>query len=472
MLVRLELILKRLFKKYWLVWSIFVSMVVVIVLFIVFFKPVSVKTKIPWVKVERGDFIIDLVESGEISAVEAVFVNAPREGRMDLQIIDLIPEGTIVDEGYFLVQFDTSTLDEDLDAALNNLKQAEVDLKSVDTEQTSHLSELETNLQIVNYSKEAAELKVKLLNYESENNKEDARLNLKKELIRFKETEKKIETQKILDMTERQKVALKLEQAKDNVEEIKRRNNQLTLHAPISGMVIYREIGGYKVSIGDKVQPGQAVISIPDLSRMKMVVQINEIDADKLKVGQEAVIRLDAFEDTIYHGTLTSVASLIEKQQSYLFMRTTSKSPSFEVTILINENDEKLKPGMTAQAKIIIDEINDVLFIPIGAVFELENGSHVVYTRRSFPDPVSIKIGKRNEWCVIIEEGLHKDDEVSLSQPTDKAHPVGWFADMERRKSELAEFLSHINTMNELGITTEPVKKNSTQQDSIIQQER
>ena len=137
-------------------------------------------------------------------------------------------------------------------------------------------------MQIANYSKEAAELKVILLKYESENQKEDARLNLKKELIRFKETEKKIETQKILDMTERQKVALKLEQAKDNVEEIKRRINQLTLRAPISGMGIYRG----KVSIGDKVQSGRAVISIHDLSRMKMVVQINEIDADTMKVKQ------------------------------------------------------------------------------------------------------------------------------------------------------------------------------------------
>ena len=70
---------------------------------------------------QRGSFIIDLVESGEIRAVSTVIIKAPMEWRMDLQIIDLVAEGTIVKEGDMLVQFDPSKLEEELKTALEAL---------------------------------------------------------------------------------------------------------------------------------------------------------------------------------------------------------------------------------------------------------------------------------------------------------------------------------------------------------------
>ncbi|MFC1693396.1 efflux RND transporter periplasmic adaptor subunit [Candidatus Latescibacterota bacterium] len=445
------------------------SLTVIIILSVIIYFFIfgnSTDDKENWTDVQQGEFIINLVESGEIQAVNSMFVRAPREWMMDLQIIDMVPEGTIVKEGDFLVQFDTSTLDEELGKAIDKMKQAEADLKSIETQQVSRMSKLERNIQIAIYSREAAEIKVEKLRFESTNLQEDARLNLQKELIRFEENEKKIKAQKIIDTAEWQKSSLRLEQAKSGVEQIKKRIDQLTLRAPIAGMVVYNEIGGwnaprYKASIGDKVRSGENVISIPDLSKMKMVVKVNEMDAGYLKKGQKVQLLLDAFDESIYHGSVSNVASLVEKTREY--WQSSAKAPSFQVTIMIDEQDKKLKPGMTAQATIILEKIPDAFFVPVGAIFELDDGSPVVYSRKNFPDPVLVKLGKQNDRFITVINGLDEKDEVSLFAPTEEVHPLGWFVEMERLRTEFQEFLTHIETMNERGLTYDPAQQDSIQ---------
>ncbi len=472
--MKVELLLKRIPFHDRRFWSLIAGSIVVVIIAIVMLMRVSARSDIIWEQVQHGDFFIELVESGEIRAVNSFFVKAPREWRMDLQIIDLVPEGSMVEKGDFLIQIDTSSLEEEMAQEIDKLKQTEAELKSVDAQQASRINELATNFQIAKLSKEAAGIKLDQLKFESRTIQEQARLDLEKELIRLDESEKKIETQRIIDFAERQKVLLTVEQARYSVEMMKKRIEQFTLYAPISGMVIYQEIGGhnaprYKASVGDNVRPGQAIVSIPDMSMMKTVVNINEIDASNLKIGLNAIIWLDAYEDeALYHGTITNVASLIERVENW--WDPFSKPPSFETHILIEEISDMLKPGMTAKARIILEKIPDVSFIPVGAVFELEDGTSVVYTKQSYPDPLPVKLGKRNDRYIIIEDGLSDNNIVANSLPQEESRPLGWFAEIKRRKTEFNEFLNHIEIMNNLGLTYEPAKKDTTQNNQSTQQ--
>jgi len=194
---------------------------------------------------------------------------------------------------------------------------------------------------------------------------------------------------------------------------------------------------------------------------MKMVVKVNEMDAGYLKKGQKVQLLLDAFDESIYHGSVSNVASLVEKTREY--WQSSAKAPSFQVTIMIDEQDKKLKPGMTAQATIILEKIPDAFFVPVGAIFELDDGSPVVYTRKNFPDPVLVKLGKQNDRFITVIGGLDEKDEVSLFAPTEEVHPLGWFVEMERLRTEFQEFLTHIETMNERGLTYDPARQDSIQ---------
>ncbi len=420
-----------------------------------------------WAEVTKDVFIDQLVESGTIQAVDAELIRVPRIWNMEFQIVSMEPEGNLVKKGDFLLQFDTSSLEEELSAAIDQLKQAEAELKSIETQQASTMSELETNLQIAEFSKEAAKLQVELLKFESKNTQEEARLDYEKELISYDETEKKIENQKIIHRAEHLKAELAYKQQKANVEEIERQIEGLTLKAPIDGMVVYNEIGGrgsdnpsHKPLIGDKVDPGEAVMSIPDLSQMHLILQVNEMDASRVRTGLDVTLRLDAYEDTEYHGKIIYKASLIEKDDRF-WRNAKQAPPSFQVTVLIDESDMMLKPGMTAQAVIDIEQVKNQLLVPIGAVFELADGSTVVFPKKHYPDAKPVEIVKRNDLYAVVSGELKEGDKLSWHTPENGGFPLGWFAEMERRRMEHRQLVGHIDTMNERGLTFDPARADS-----------
>ncbi len=447
-----------------------IGAIVLLVLFIFMAYSDSPVDERKWVEVQRGEFIIDILESGQINSSNSVFIKSPMEWRMELQITDMVPEGTNVVKGDFLVKFDTSTLIEQLESQKDNLDQAIADLKRVETEQSSGMSELESDLQMAVYSSEAAKMQLELLKFESEIRKEDARLSYQKALLSYDGTEKKIEAQIINDAIEHRKATLNVEQTQTRIREIEGKINELEIYSPISGMVVYQEIGGFgsprhNVAVGDKPFPGQAVISIPDLSKIEFVALVNEIDVAQVKPGQKAVLKLDAYENTVFYGKVSNVAQLVEKKvEAWRWMRSSAQEPlvevpTFQVTIRLDGSDPKLKPGMTAQAKIFIEEIPDALYVPIGTVFENAEGSPIVFTRQSYPNPVPVETGKRNERFIIINTGVSEGNLVSWIPPDQDVYPLGWFAEIEFRRTEQAELLAHIESMNEQGLTYDPQAK-------------
>ena len=126
----------------------------VILLVMVFVTKRSESLERQWIPVTKGDFTIDFVESGVVQAVNTVFVRAP-PGRIDLQIVNIVSEGVMIEKGDFLLQFDTAALQEELDKVLDNLGQAKADMASVETQQANRMSENESNLLVAEYSKES-----------------------------------------------------------------------------------------------------------------------------------------------------------------------------------------------------------------------------------------------------------------------------------------------------------------------------
>jgi len=452
-----------------IIWVALGSVVVIIALY----SLMSFDSKardVSWTPVLKGTFVVDITESGEVRAVNSYNIQSPMEWRMELQITDMVKEGTFVQEGDFLVQFDATTLEEELDTSKDQLKAQEAELLSVETKQKSQLSQFESDLKMAEYSREASKLQLELLNYESEVRKEDARLAYQKALISFDETETKIRAQKIMDEAEMGRVLQTLRYRRNNVNDIIKRIDQLTLKAPTSGMVVYNEIGGWrgtpkhKVAIGETVWPRMTVIQIPDLSEMECVIRVNEIDASKILVGQDVNLRLDAFEDRSFNGTIVSVAPLADKADS----EEESHIKDLEIVIRMDESHQILKPGMSAKTRIIMEEIPDARYVPIGAVFE-QNGETVIFPRSTYPQPVTVNLGERNDRFVIIEAEKDYDD-ISLLPPVSDAYTLGWFAEMEQRSSEKEELLGHLNKMDENGIVASIEKKVSKTPKKIPEQ--
>jgi multidrug efflux pump subunit AcrA (membrane-fusion protein) len=153
-------------------------------------------------------------------------------------------------------------------------------------------------------------------------------------------------------------------------------------------------------------------VSLPDLSGMQSVTQINEVDVSKLRKGQDVRVRLDAFADREFTGTVVSVGTIGQQADRSSSLKT------FEVVIGIEGTDPILKPGMTTSNEIVMSTIADTLFIPIEAVFEKEGKTVAYRMSGSSAKQVEVTTGTRNTNAVIISSGLREGDLVALRDPT------------------------------------------------------
>jgi HlyD family secretion protein len=388
------------------------SIIIIFVIILLFISGRQSKSMATYT-VHKGEFIINVTESGELKAASNFTVVAPRVyGK--LQIVNLAPEGKTVQIGDMLVQFDQTEMSKKLTDKQNELSIAESDLRKVQADQLANNARLDADVDNNRISYELSKLNVEKMKFESESQQKQAELELERNKNVYDGSKQKIESQKIIDKSDLNKYTTKIKQIKADIEQAIREIDALTIKALVPGLVVYEFNWqtGKKTSIGDNPWPGMSLLSLPDLSKIQVLTSVNEVDVSKVKTGQSVKIKLDAFPDRNFTGKVSSVATIGKsKDQS-------SGVKVFEVLIDIDGVDPILKPGMTTSNEIITETVNDVVYVPLESVFEKDNKTIVYRLISSNPTPVEVKIGNKNANYVIIEQGLTEGDRVTLSDPT------------------------------------------------------
>ncbi len=420
--LNIQSVLKKLSQVKKRIWIIIGGVVLVILLLILFVMPKSVD--IATAEVIRGEFIIQLGLRGEIDALNSMDVAVERmRRRMSLQIIDIVPEGTMVKKGDFLIQLDTSEAEQSVSDAEDALENAMAELESEKANIASNMAQLESQLESEEYSYQQSELNLKSMQFEAEVKKQEAELDMKRAEVSLAQARERIKQQKIIDQAAIRKAELNVSQARLELEEAKEALQELTLRAPIDGMVVYEEIfttsGRRKVQIGDTPFPGMAIIKIPDLSMMIIKTTVKEADINKIEKGQNVVATVEALEGKTYYGKLTRVAALARRDES-----TNTKVFDVEAT-LDSTGSGELRPGMTCDVTIITGRIQDVLSVPLQSVFQKEDTTVVYVMGSRGPSIREVKVGTQGSDRVVVEEGLHEAELVCLRDPTIPLQELG-----------------------------------------------
>ena len=364
----------------------------------------------------RGEFIVDIRERGDLETTSQIIISAPDNIRNELRITDLVPDGSIIEKGDFLVQFDTSEAEDRVTRRKDTLENAQADFVSTQARIESNMKELENAFKTQQYSYEQAKIRFEMMKYEAESRLREGELNLKQAELALKQAEAKIESQKIIDQADCAKAEVSVKQAEMRYNQALERLNNLTINSPRAGFVVLPEIYNRststreKIKIGDSPHRRMPILSIPDLSKMIVKTKVNEVDIRRVKVGQKVVITLDALQDATYYGTVTNVATLAHRDEG-------SDIKVFDIEVAIENTDKHLKPGMTAQCTIITDRISNQLIIPLDSVFE-KGDTTVVYVKDGGFEQRVVKVGKKNSNFIIIENGLDEGEEVALRDPT------------------------------------------------------
>jgi RND family efflux transporter MFP subunit len=198
---------------------------------------------------------------------------------------------------------------------------------------------------------------------------------------------------------------------------------QCEIQATVAGLVIYKEVffgsEKRKVQVGDQVWPNQPLIMLPDLSRMTVESQIRETDIYKVEKDQKVSISVDAYPELELEGRVDYIGTLALETEA----RRGGKY--FTVTILVDAADPRLRPGMSARVELMVDRIDDALYVPLEAVFE-RGGKHYVYAVRGGRyDPREVLLGPSNDNHVVVESGLEANERVLLGDPDDEGRPLG-----------------------------------------------
>ncbi|MCK9411504.1 MAG: efflux RND transporter periplasmic adaptor subunit [Prolixibacteraceae bacterium] len=365
--------------------------------------------------VKRGTFTEELTEEGTVKAVKSVSINAPnisyRYG--NLKITNMVSDGKEVNKGDTVITFDASELKKAIITTQQQLEIANAEFEKLKATQQSEIEDLESDLEITRISQKISKINFEQATYESEVTKKEINLKLETANIALARAKEQIENRKKIQKEDVFQRTLSMKQLKATLDNANGYVNDLFVISPGSGIAILKDnwMTSQKWQAGDQPYSGTTLIELPDLNEMLAEVKINEVDIAKITPGLKAEIKPDAYSDTLFTGKVIAIANLAQNKDSK------SKIKIFPVQILINNKAVSLLPGLTVSCKIKINELKEVLYVPVEVIFK-DNGNEFVYVKTSSGfKRKDIKIGAVNTDFVVVKDGLEENEELALTDP-------------------------------------------------------
>ena len=401
----------------------------------------------------QGPFIHTVLERGEVESSSNVEVRSQVRGARSstgVNILEIVPEGTWVEEGDFLVRLDDSSLQTELiqqqivcsnseaaaieaqaklDSARLALNEyAEGTFKEQLTQQQSLVFVAEENKrraeEYLQYSKRLAER-----GYIPESQLEADRFALEKSNKELGVAETKLE---VLSKFTRERMLTQLEADiktakaklssrektwqldKQRLTEIREQIGLCVITAPVAGQVVYENKRGRSSSTilieeGMPVRERQTIINLPDPNKMRVVAKVHESRVGFVQKGQVVELRLDAMPELALTGHVTEVSEYPLPAISVYMAHV----KEYSVEIEIDDPPTDLRPGMTAEVNVLVEKLDNALQLPIETVVE-RNDQY--YCAVAHPDGSieqrQIQVGTANETHLVVLSGVSSGEKI------------------------------------------------------------
>ena len=369
------------------------------------------------IEVKKGQFKVNVITTGELQAKNSEDITGPSgirsAGIWNVNIIDLIPEGTIVKEGDYIATLDRSELTSKISELKSELKKLEVQYVQTKLDTALDMRGSRDELVNLNFALEESEIALEQSKFEPPATIRKAKISLNKAKRAYREAIKNYEIKTALAKAKTSEVFVTLLQQQDKLSFMEELYEKFKIKAPKDGMLIYaREWDGSKKKVGSSISPWQPeVATLPDLSEMISNSYINEVDISKVKAGQKVEIGVDAFPNVKYEGKVISVANVGEQLQN-------SDAKVFEVKIEVTKPDTLMRPAMTTSNIIITKVLDDVLYVPLECIHSNDSLTFVYKESIFNTSKQEVIIGITNEDQAVIEKGLEEGDAIFLSTPS------------------------------------------------------
>lgn len=405
--------------------------------------------------VRRGPLTATLTTSGRLRANRSLTYHSPVAGR-EVEIIELAPEGARVKPGDLLVRFDDTEVQREMERARQDFRQSQMDLDVAE----SDLEDAQATVRAVAEGEgaltvEEARTRLQLAEKKAERLRHEysqlrplldkgfiTRDELAKTADQVEQADEELRlarkrTEVLLDLThprETKRASLQLAQKQAQrgragarvtdlaarVELLQQLLKECVVRTGGPGMVVYEEHFSSnprrKVRVGDRVTASQGVVTVSEVAHMLMDGSISESQVHRIKPGQEARVRVEAFPDARLTGKVLGVGTLASASA---FRPLEDKR--FDLVIELEPSAVDLRPEMTARADVVVGTRESVLLVPVTAVFERQ-GAFISYLRGERGiETRPVDLGESNDVDVEVLAGLNEGDRLLLTPPRSAA---------------------------------------------------
>ena len=375
--------------------------------------------EVPTLDVKRGEFIDSIQFRGEVKAMKSVTISAPAEAG-DLQIIKIAADGTQVQQGDVVVEFDKTKTEQDLAQHRSTLKSAQAEIDQAKAQARLTEEEDVTAVKKARFDVETAKLDASKQEIVSKIEGAEANLKVADAEQKLHEVEEKLTADRAVNKATIESKVEASKKAAYDVQRAERSLTKMTLPAPAAGMIslisTWRPGGEAPFKPGDRAWPGAPIAELPDVSTLRVSARADETERGRLALNETLSAQLDAIPDRQFTGKIEQISTIatIDFSAGWPIPR------NFNLVIALDQADARLKPGMTAQLTVVVDRVANALTIPVEASFQ-KSGQTVAYVWQGsrFQERV-IEVERRSRDRILVAKGLSAGDRVALKDPTVK----------------------------------------------------
>ncbi|HSL21186.1 MAG TPA: efflux RND transporter periplasmic adaptor subunit [Vicinamibacterales bacterium] len=383
---------------------------------------------VPTTEVTRGEFVDYVEVRGDLRAGRSVVLSAPMQAG-ELQIVRLAKNGTAVKSGDVVVEFDSTTLRRTVQEKQSELRQAEAEIEQSRGQAAITDERNRTALLKARYDVERARLEVGQRDVIARLDYEKAKLALADAEQRQREAEAKAASDgaaAAADLASRQR---KREKVMADLARAEQSLGALQLKATAGGLVSimpnFRAGGPFggqqEFREGDRAWAGANLVELPDTSSLHVEARLDESDRGRVRPGQRASLKVDAVPDREFGARVKDIAVLARVD----FSSGWPPPRNFDLKLAIDERDSRLRPGMSATARIAVGSLPNVLLAPSEAV-QIVGGKPTVYRLvRSRFEPSTVTVVRRGRDQVALASGVSVGDRIALKKPPHAGDAAG-----------------------------------------------
>ena len=364
-----------------------------------------------WIRMKREDFTLTAPGNGVLKAALATSIQSPAlPNTWSYKITHLAPEGSSVEIGDIVVRLDPTEVQKNLRQESANVEKAREEYEK--TKASLELSARDLDLKLEEARADAQKKEKQLV----EAREFQSILDVRKAEYEAELARRKVETLELQRTFVKQDADLQLRILQDSQRLYEERASHhrksiqaMEIVSPRAGTVLYqRNWRNEPVRVGSDVYAGRTIMSLPDLSSLVVDARVAEIDAGKVRVGQEVRVDLDAIPDRTFKGRIASVATLFSPAGVDRPMKV------LDLTVGLERVDQdRMRPGMATRIQIVVNHFQDVLTLPL-SVIRTENGESFVWVKQDGgPVKRSIRLGRDNGVIAVVEKGLAEGEEVA-----------------------------------------------------------